>query len=106
MDILETAKLKKSANIQLTEAESTALAIFTSEKPVVIQEANEEALGRYVGLIQEIKTKVARLQYLVDSLEQDEDPDEIHWGHVGDLGKLNQDLDNIMQYLGGSDASS
>jgi hypothetical protein len=38
---------------------------------------------------------LARLQQLAD------DPDAIHWGHVGDLGRVDQALDDLLAIFDG-----
>ena len=47
-----------------------------------------------------IHTKLERLQQLADD-HFGHDPDAIHWGHVGDLGRVDQALDDLLAIFGG-----
>jgi hypothetical protein len=49
----------------------------------------------YVAHTAEIHPKMARLQQLADD-HFGHDPDAIHWGHVGDLGRVEQALDDLL----------
>lgn len=43
----------------------------------------------------QIHAKLARLQQLADG-HFGHDPDAVHWGHVGDLGRVEQALDDLL----------
>jgi hypothetical protein len=43
----------------------------------------------------QINTKLAWLQQLADD-HFGHDPDAVHWGHVGDLGRVGQALDDLL----------
>lgn len=47
-----------------------------------------------------ISIKLARLQQLADD-HFGHDPDAIHWGHVGDLGRVDQALDDLLAIFDG-----
>ena len=47
--------------------------------------SNEQALAAFVSTKAEIDTMLTRLQALSDE-HFNVGPDEVHWGHVGDLG--------------------
>ena len=44
--------------------------------------------------------KLARLQQLADD-HFGHDPDAVHWGHVGDLGRVEQALDDLLAIFDG-----
>ena len=47
-----------------------------------------------------IHIKVARLRQLADN-HFGHDPEAIHWGHVGDLGRVDQALDDLLAIFDG-----
>ncbi len=53
------------------------------------------AIDAYLARAAAIHIKLARLQQLAD------DPDAIHWGHVGDLGRVDQALDDLLAIFDG-----
>ena len=57
--------------------------------------APETALGAFIARKAEIDAMLARLQALSDE-HFNAHPDEIHWGHVGDLGYYAEQLRIIM----------
>lgn len=48
----------------------------------------------------QIHAKLARLQQLADD-HFGHDPDAVHWGHVGDLGRVEQALDDLLAIFDG-----
>jgi len=48
----------------------------------------------------QIHAKLAQLQQLADG-HFGHDPDAVHWGHVGDLGRVEQALDDLFAIFGG-----
>ena len=54
----------------------------------------------YAARTTQINTKLARLQKLADD-HFGHDPDAVHWGHVGDLGRVEQALDELLAIFGG-----
>jgi hypothetical protein len=48
----------------------------------------------------QIHAKLARLQQLADD-HFGHDPDVVHWGHVGDLGRVEQALDELLDIFDG-----
>ena len=58
------------------------------------------ALDTYLARAAAIHIKLARLQQLADD-HFGHDPDAIHWGHVGDLGRVDQALDDLLAIFGG-----
>lgn len=58
------------------------------------------ALDAYLARTAAIHIKVARLRQLADD-HFGHDPDAIHWGHVGDLGRVDQALDDLLDIFDG-----
>jgi len=55
---------------------------------------NDKALAAFMTRKAEIDTMLARLQALSDE-HFEANPDEIHWGHVGDLADISKNLREI-----------
>ena len=62
--------------------------------------AKQTALDAYLALTAAIHAKLERLQQLADD-HFGHDPDAIHWGHVGDLGRVDQALDDLLAIFDG-----
>ena len=58
------------------------------------------ARDAYLARVAAIHLKLTRLQQLADD-HFDHDPDAIHWGHVGDLGRVDQVLDDLLAIFDG-----
>ena len=58
------------------------------------------AIETYLARTAAIHIKVARLRQLADN-HFGHDPDAIHWGHVGDLGRVDQALDDLLAIFDG-----
>lgn len=58
------------------------------------------ALDAYLARAAAIQIKLARLRQLADD-HFGHDPDTIHWGHVGDLGRVDQVLDDLLAIFDG-----
>ena len=56
--------------------------------------SNDKALAAFMARNAEIDTKIARLQTLSDE-HFSANPDEIHWGHAGDLAGMAKNLREI-----------
>ena len=59
-----------------------------------IAKSNEQALAAFIARKAEIDTMLARLQALSND-HFGHSPDDIHWGHVGDLGHYAELLKRI-----------
>lgn len=57
-------------------------------------------LDAYLARTAAIHAKLERLQQLADD-HFGHDPDAIHWGHVGDLGRVDQALDDLLAIFDG-----
>ena len=57
-------------------------------------------LDTYLARTTAIHAKMAQLQQLADD-HFGHDPDTIHWGHVGDLGRVDQALDDLLAIFDG-----
>lgn len=53
----------------------------------------------YAARTMQIHAKLARLQQLADD-HFGHDPDAVHWGHVGDLGRVEQAIDDLLAIFG------
>ena len=62
--------------------------------------AKPTALDIYLARTAAIHAKLERLQQLADD-HSGHDPDAIHWGHVGDLGRVEEGLDELLAIFGG-----
>lgn len=60
----------------------------------------QSALDYYVRRYAFVREKIERLQRLADD-HFGHDPDAIHWGHVGDLGRVEQALDELLDIFDG-----
>lgn len=58
------------------------------------------AIDAYLARATTINIKLTRLQQLADD-HFGHDPDAIHWGHVGDLGRVDQALDDLLAIFDG-----
>ena len=58
------------------------------------------ALDTYLHRLPMIQDKIEALRRLADD-HFGHDPDAIHWGHVGDLGRVEQALDDLLAIFGG-----
>ena len=58
------------------------------------------AIDAYLARAATIHIKLARLQQLADD-HFGHDPEAIHWGHVGDLGQVDQALEDLLAIFGG-----
>ena len=61
------------------------------------------ALDAYLARSAAIHAKLARLQQLADD-HFGHDADVINWGHVGDLGRVEAALDDLLAIFGGEEA--
>ena len=62
--------------------------------------AKPTALDAYLAHTAAIHAKLKRLQQLADD-HSGNDPDAINWGHVGDLGRMEAGLDELLAIFGG-----
>ena len=58
------------------------------------------ALDTYLQRLPMILDKIEALRQLADD-HFGLDPDAIHWGHVGDLGRVDQALDDLLAIFDG-----
>ena len=58
------------------------------------------ATDAYLARAAAIHNKLTRLQQLADD-HFGQYPDAIHWGHVGDLGRVDQALDDLLAIFDG-----
>ncbi len=60
----------------------------------------QTALDTYLQHLPMIRDKIEALRQLADN-HFGHDPDAIHWGHVGDLGRVDQALDELLAIFDG-----
>lgn len=58
------------------------------------------ALDTYLQQLPMILNKIESLRQLADD-HFSHNPDAIHWGHVGDLGRVDQALDDLLAIFDG-----
>ncbi|WP_297476448.1 hypothetical protein [Ferrovum sp.] len=68
--------------------------------PKPTMNAKQTAIDAYLARAAAIHAKLERLQQLADD-HFGHDPDAIHWGHVGDLGRVEVGLDELLAIFGG-----
>ena len=56
----------------------------------------------YLARAAAIRIKLARLRQLADD-HFGHDPEAIHWGHVGDLGRVEAGLEGLLAIFGGDE---
>lgn len=61
--------------------------------------ATQTALDAYLARTAAIHAKLDRLRQLAGD-HFGHDPDAIHWGHVGDLGRVEAGLDELLAIFG------
>jgi hypothetical protein len=59
-----------------------------------------DARAAYAARTTQIHAKLARLRQLADD-HFGHDADAVHWGHVGDLGRVEQALDELLDIFDG-----
>ena len=64
--------------------------------------AKQTALDAYLARTAAIHAKLERLQELAAD-HFSHDPDAIHWGQVGDLGRVETGLDELLAIFGGDE---
>lgn len=62
--------------------------------------AKQTAIDAYLARTTAIHAKLERLQQLADD-HFGHDPDAINWGHVGDLGRVEAGLDELLANFDG-----
>lgn len=62
--------------------------------------SHNDPRAAYVARTAQIHAKLARLQQLAD-VHFGHDPDAVHWGNVGDLGRVEQALDDLLAIFDG-----
>ena len=62
--------------------------------------AKPTALDAYIAHTAAVHAKLARLQQLADD-HFGHDPNAINWGHVGDLGRVEAGLDELLTIIDG-----
>ena len=74
--------------------------VGSSINPEPTMTTQTTALDAYLARAAAIHAKLERLQQLADD-HFGHDPEAIHWGHVGDLGRVEQVLDDLLAILDG-----
>ena len=64
--------------------------------------AKQTALDAYLQCYAAIRSKIEALQQHADD-HFGHDPEHIHWGHVGDLTRIENGLREVLALLDGSD---
>ncbi|HBN9538649.1 hypothetical protein ACEOSV_29910 [Pseudomonas aeruginosa] len=62
--------------------------------------AKQTAIDTYLQRLPMILEKIEALRQLADD-HFGHHPDAIHWGHVGDLGRVDQALDDLLAIFDG-----
>ena len=72
--------------------------VFNQPEPAMTTQPN--ALDTYLQRLPLILDKIEALRQLADD-HFGHQPDAIHWGHVGDLGRVDQALDDLLAIFDG-----
>jgi len=64
--------------------------------------AKPTSLDAYLARAAAIHAKLERLRQLADD-HFGHDPDAIHWDHVGDLGRVEAGLDELLAFFSGDE---
>ena len=67
--------------------------------PTLTSTASPLAIDAYLQHIATIRSQLEALQRHADD-HFGHDPDAIHWGHVGDLGRVEAGLDELLAIFG------
>ena len=70
--------------------------------PTLTSTASPQAINAYLQHIATIHSQLEALQRHADD-HFGHDPDAIHWGHVGDLTRIENSLREVLALLDGSD---
>ena len=68
--------------------------------PTPTSKATPQAIDAYLQHIATIRRQIEALQRHAND-HFGHDPDAIHWGHVGDLGRVDQALDDLLSIFDG-----
>jgi hypothetical protein len=63
-------------------------------------QSNEKALDRFLAIVGEIRTTLEAIREAADD-HFDLTPDDIHWGHVGDVQRTLSGLKEILAVIRG-----
>jgi hypothetical protein len=74
--------------------------VVLSINPEPAMTTQPTALNTYLQRLPMILDKIEALRQLADD-HFGHSPDAIHWGHVGDLGRVEQALDDLLAIFGG-----
>jgi len=74
--------------------------VASSINPEPAMSTQQTALDTYLQHLPMIRDKIEALRQLADN-HFGHDPDAIHWGHVGDLGRVDQALDELLAIFDG-----
>ena len=70
--------------------------------PTLTSTASPQAIDAYLQHIATIRSQLEALQRHADD-HFGHDPEHIHWGHVGDLTRIENGLREVLSRLDGSD---
>ena len=70
--------------------------------PTLTSTASPQAIDAYLQHITTIRSQLEALQRHADD-HFGHDPEHIHWGHVGDLTRIESGLREVLALLDGSD---
>ncbi len=74
--------------------------VASSINPQPAMTTQPTALDTYLQRLPMILDKIEALRQLADD-HFGHDPEAIHWGHVGDLGRVEQALDDLLAIFDG-----
>jgi hypothetical protein len=94
------ATFKDSMVLQKIRAERRAKAQAEAAKQTHVEPATEQAVEHFVAIVGEIRTTLEAIQEANDE-HYDFTPEEINWGHVGDVTRTLAGLKEILAVIRG-----
>jgi hypothetical protein len=61
-----------------------------------------DAINTYINLLSKVRTELERINQFVDD-HGEVTPDDVNWGHVGFMGTMLNDLENIANMIDGKE---
>jgi hypothetical protein len=77
---------------------------FTNLDVEILKE-NKDLANKFNDLYKKSLEKIDKIKIAIDDLAIEQSKNPRNWGYLGDLGYINQSIDNIMDFLNIKDVS-